>query len=140
MMRISILFAVALLFAGCHRAPLHCRSEYLYPDYLASEHVLTPDPCRNCFYGQQVVVNWSLPGHCVPLELVLHVRYGTREQATFTWPITRARGYRIYRIINDEYWCREGIVSFKAELYQDGVILTDWSHHLWVDIIEIQEE
>ena len=135
---------MALLLFGCHRSPLICRSEYLYPDYLASAHVLTPDPCRECFFGQQIVIRWDVKRHCLSreqsLELVLHVRYGTREQAVFTWPVTRSSGYRIYRLVNDEYWCNEGIVSYKAELYKDGAPIADWEHHLWVDIIEIESD
>jgi len=136
-MRIIFLLAMALFLVGCHRTPLSCRSEYLYPDYLASEQILTPDPSRHCFYGQQVIVYWNLPKWCLPLELKLHVRYGTREQATFSWPITLPQGYRTYRIVNDEYWCKEGIVSYQAELYHEGELLADWSHHLWADIIEL---
>lgn len=131
--------AMVPLFCGCYRAPLVCRSEYLYPDYLASEHVLTPDPCRRCFYGQQIVVKWDVKRSCLPLDLVLHVRYGTRDQATFTWPVAFSQGFRVYRLINDEYWCKEGIISYKAELYKDGVLITDWEHQLWVEIIEIQD-
>ncbi len=136
-MRLLFLSAVALLFVGCHRAPLQCRTEALYPDYLASTNVGTPDPCNACFLGQQVVMQWNVPHPCLPLELVLHVRYGSREDAIFSWPITRSRGHHIYRLINDEYWCREGIVSFKAVLYQDGEPLYDWKHSLWVDLIQI---
>ncbi|MCC5831412.1 MAG: hypothetical protein JJU12_00010 [Chlamydiales bacterium] len=133
----SIGFAMALLLYGCHRSPLHCRSEYLYPDYLASARVLTPDPYRDCFFGQQVVIRWDVGRECLPLTLVLHVRYGTREQATFTWPVDRSSGYRIYRMINEEYWLSDGIISYKAELCKDGEPIADWRHHLWVDLIEI---
>ncbi|MCH9627067.1 MAG: hypothetical protein S4CHLAM2_07010 [Chlamydiales bacterium] len=138
-MRILALCALALLFVGCQRLPLDCRSEYLYPEYLASEQVLTPDPFRLCFYGQQVIVYWNLPGRCHPTELRLHVRYGTREQTTLSWPIDFSKGYRIYRLINEEYWCHEGIVSFKAELYENENLIIDWAHHLWTDIIQLNE-
>lgn len=138
-MRACVLFAVALLLYGCHRAPLHCRTEYLYPDYLASTHVLTPDPCRKCFFGEQIVIKWDIERQCLPVELVLHVRYGNREQETVAWPIANPKGYQIYRLVNDDYWCSEGILSYKAELYKDGLQIADWEHHLWVEIIEIQE-
>lgn len=126
-----------LFLYGCHRAPLVCRSEYIYPDYLASEQILTPDPCRRCFFGQQVIVFWSLPRRFRPDELKLYVRYGTREQATISWPLSMSYGYRIYRLVNDAYWCLEGIVSFKAELYREGECIADWTQHLWTEIINV---
>lgn len=140
-MRILLLvFAMAFLFSGCHRAPLSCRSEYLYPEYLASFHVDTPDPCADCYYGQQVVVYWNLPRDCCPDELKLSLRYGTRALDTVCWPIQSPKGHKIYRIINDTYWCNEGIIAYKAEMYRRGEVVAQWCHHLWADVIELKCE
>ena len=143
MVRNLVLCVMTLLTIGCHRAPFSCRSEYLYPDFLASEQVLTPDPARRCFYGQQVIISWNLNKENIShfskkFELVLHVRYGTRDHAIFAWPVNYSKGYRVYRLINDEYWCKKGIISFKAELYKEGELLYDWHHHLWAEIINIK--
>lgn len=133
-------FPIISLFTGCHHSSLSCRTEYLYPDHLASEKTLTPDPCRLCFYGQQVILHWNLPHCCPPDELVLHVRYGTREQGTFRWSLhANARGYRIYRLVNDDYWSKEGIVSYKAELFCGEELIDAWTHHLWTDVIEVRD-
>jgi len=127
------------VLTGCYRPGLSCRSEYLDPNYLASEQVNTPDPCRVCYYGQQIVVFWNLPRDCLsrPVELLLHVRYGTREVETIKHTITRAYGSWIYRLINQDYWCREGIVSYQAQLCQEGRLIDEWDHHLWAELIEI---
>lgn len=135
-MKQVILLALVALLPACQRPCLTARSEYLYPEHLASNHIGTPDPCRFCYYGQQVIVSWHLAQKCCPDLLQLDVRYGNRCTDTITWPVHLSQGYRIYRLINDEYWCRDGIVSFKATLYRDGEILTSWTHHLWADVIE----
>lgn len=126
--------------AGCHRTPLVCRSEYLYPTYLASKQVKTPDLYYGCFYGQQIVIYWNLPRSAFykPVELILHVRYGNRELDTLTIPLKSSRGYWVYRLVNEEYWCRDGILAFQAQLCRDGELLEQWSHHLWSEIIDIR--
>jgi len=127
---------------SCHHSPLKCRTEYIYPTYLASEQIDTPDPYRLCYYGQQIVVRWKLPydQFVCPLDLIVHVRYGTREVQTLVHSVTTSRGYWTYRLINRDYWCREGIVSYKVELCQDGRLVDQWTHHLWTEILEISQK
>ena len=129
--------AMALLLTGCHRSYLSCRSEYLYPTHLASQKVNTPDPDKGCFYGQQIIVHWDLPKNCLirPVELHLHIRYGNREIEQVSHTLEKGRGWFIHRVVNRDYWCQEGILSFYAELLQDGEVLDDWTHYLWVPII-----
>lgn len=121
-----------------------CRSEYLYPQYLASERVNTPDPFRKCYYGQQVIVRWNLPRSCMvgsePVFLRLQVRYGNREIETLSVPIKKCQGWKIHRLVNQDYWCCNGILAFKAELIRADQILDNWTHYLWTDIIEISSE
>lgn len=124
-----------LLLGGCRQPLLSCRSEYLYPNYLASDRIQTPDPDRLYFYGQQVIVYWNLPHTLVPAELKLEVRYGTRECETHYYPVTVGCGHAIYQITEDAYWCKEGIVAYKATLLYDNEPIADWSHHLWVELI-----
>ena len=140
-MRIFVILAVALLSWGCHRSYLSCRSEYLYPPYLASFQVNTPDPKQACFCGQQIIVSWSLPKHYrnLPLNLRLNIRYGNREIETVSIPIATLSGWSIHRLINEDYWCKGGILSFQAEILQEGEIITQWAHYLWAKIIEIPE-
>lgn len=134
---------MVLLLTGCsHRAPLlRCRSDYLDPNYLASEWAETPDPLRFCFYGQQIVVFWNLPHSCLgaPVELQVQIRDGAREIETLLIPINQSKGSWVYRLVNDAYWQRGGILSFKAELIQNGELLGEWKHSLWSDIIEINQ-
>ncbi len=110
------------------------------PAYLASEQINTPDPCRLCYQGQQLVVHWRLPDTAVqPAELVLQVRYGNHECETITHPITKRRGYWIYRLVNADYWEREGIVTYRATLCRGGTAICTREHHLWTEILTIVE-
>ncbi|NGX60719.1 MAG: hypothetical protein K940chlam9_00187 [Chlamydiae bacterium] len=124
---------------GCSRAPLECRTEYLRPDYLASWQISTPDPCLDCFYGEQIVVRWDLPRRDVEATLLLHLRYGNRETETVMRSLHTPKGYWTYRLVNDPYWCKEGILSYRAEIWQNGELLTDWTHHLYTELIEFSD-
>lgn len=117
---------------------LSCRSEYLYPNYLASDRIQTPDPDRLYFYGQQLIVYWNLPRELLPADLHLTVRYGTRECAELHQHLTRPRGHTLYQLIEDDYWDTGGILSYKALLFHEGELLTDWYHHLWVDCMDLE--
>jgi len=140
-MKKILIFAMALFISACHRLPVTCRSEYLYPDYLASQQINTPDPARDCFLGQKIVVSWNIPKRWLqkPVTLLLHVRYGTREVETFSQILERPSGWWEYTLLNTEYTNKCGIVSFQAELVQQGRILSQWNHFLWVDILEITQ-
>ena len=140
-----VLFLIPSFFLSscCFRPFLTCRSEYLYPSYLASVQVNTPDPDGVCFYGQQIIISWNFPQKCLekPLNLTLSIRYGDRELETISIPMKNKRGNWIYRLINQEYWCKEGILSFQARIQSaDGEIYEEWSHSLWAPLIQISSE
>lgn len=140
---LCVCVVLTLVLGGCQSRYLTCRSEYLYPQYLASERVNTPDPNRECYYGQQLIVHWNIPRSCMGLEpifLRLQVRYGNREIETLNVPIKKRRGWKIHRFVNQDYWCRGGILAFKAELIRADQVLDDWTHYLWTDIIEVSSE
>lgn len=85
-----------------------------------------------------MIVRWDLNDIRAD-ELRLYVRYGTREIEILSAPITRRHDYKIYRLINEDYWCKDGIISYKAELYWKGVCVKEWRHHLWAEVIELNE-
>src|SRR5256885_2185058 len=131
--------AMALLLVGCHRSFLTCRSEYLYPKYLASEQINTPDPCRRCYYGQQIHIYWNLPKKNSNKEAILklHIRYGNRQMETVFAPLSQHSGWQTFRLLNQEYWCKGGILSYKAEILIEGEPIAEWRHFLWAEIINI---
>lgn len=74
-----------------------------------------------------------------PLLLVVEVRYGTREIESFTHRVEGRKGFWTFRLVNKDYWCREGIVAYKVNLCQDGESIDQWTHHLWSEILEISQ-
>ncbi|MBI3900853.1 MAG: hypothetical protein HY324_01725 [Chlamydiia bacterium] len=138
-MHYRILLAITLLFlGGCFR-PLSCRSEYLYPSYLASSRVNTPDPQMGAFVGEQIVIAWHLPRRyrCHPASILLHVRYGDHTLATFEKSLDTEKGWWIYRLLSGEYQCHKGILSFDAQLLCAGEVVDEWRHSLWVPVITL---
>ncbi|MFN0065482.1 MAG: hypothetical protein ACKVOH_04515 [Chlamydiales bacterium] len=134
-------FCLALLSCTSQRHLVNARSEYLYPDYPASVQISTP-PCYDCFVGQQVISYWRLPSR-FSLEnskLLLSVRYGDHAIEHFERALTERSGYWIYRLLNDEYWCRDGILSYSAKVVHNGQVIDQWDHHLWQEVIVIPRE
>jgi len=138
--KVFILFVLVLL-SGCQSSWLSVRSEPLYPSYLASEQVNTPDPWRICFAGQQIVMQWNLPRRpfvcgIEPLRLLLTVRFGDYSIETYSYEVKTPQGYELFPCINQEYWDKGGIIAFKVELFQRDLLLEEWRHHVWAEIID----
>jgi hypothetical protein len=135
-----LLLAMALVLIGCHRPSLICRSEYLYPLYLASVQANTPDPCSDKFCGMQIISKWYLPylDSKKPAQLQLIVRYGNRDIEKFYATVQQPVGWCTFRLMNPIYWEKGGVVSYKASIFQEGIPIADWCHFLWADLIEIK--
>ncbi len=143
MRALGFLFALALLFVGCQRPLVQARSEPLAASYLASEKVDTPDPWRKCYVGQQIIIRWSLPRSQRPLlddyTIVLTTRdaFGCEEKRCFKPP--QLRGFWILDFVNDTYWEKGGIPTYKVELFLNEELIDMWKHHIWVERIVIGE-
>lgn len=138
----SILIAIALTSCCQKNALLRCRSEFLFPTYLASVQVETPDPMQDCFYGQQIILRWNLSKKSFPsssLHLNLEVRYGTRAIETFEKEVCGKKGYAIFRLLNQDYWQSEGVISYRAVLFDEENLIAECRHPLWSELIVIGE-
>ena len=137
--KLLLLLMLGTCLLGCSGRVLKVRSEYLNPEYLSAERVDTPDPCRRCFWGQQVIVQWNLPREllCNENTLVATLRFGNREIEEIEIPLDRRRGCWSYRLLNALYWKKCGILSYKIDLLSNGTLVDCWKHHVWVDLINI---
>lgn len=116
------------------------RSEPLYPEYLASWQLDTPDPCQKNFFGEQIVAFYQYPSSCREKKsLILKIRYKNKEYEELVFPLIKTKGWWIFRLINDEYWKKGGILSYKIELYEKEMLISTWTHHLFVDLIEVRK-
>lgn len=115
-------------------ALLKVRREYLTPSYLASEHIDTPDPHRFAFLGEELLLFWRLPACRGKLHLSLLYHNHERDEVVFN--LTGRAGVTHFRLLNDIYQEKGGVVGFKADLCQDGKILETYCDPLWAEPIQ----
>jgi hypothetical protein len=133
-----------LVCGGCRQYYLSICQEWVDVRYLASSHVLTPDPRQDHPpIGQMLILDWRVPKDIfnrrpeVVLDLILW-DYTTRQVKI---PIKRRMDFATYRLFNEEYERTGGILTYKAQIVtEDGKIYREWKHQLWVNLITIDQE
>lgn len=140
MMRVHLALFLLLICCGCTHDHLNVRNETVDYHYLASTHVNTPDPLREQMYqGQQLIVGWDIPRkylHKDNLHLLMTIRFRNNEQQKITVPMQRAWGTYVFRLLNEDYIQKEGIMTYKVEIYGNGKVLDTWTHQLWAELID----
>ena len=143
MRNLILLAALALLTTACNQGCICVQSEYITYEDLASYVVGTPDPRKECpDTGQRLLVRWDLPNRCyVPGEttLMLTVRFSTGEEEIIDLDLHAHKGRYIYDLLNDDYFDRCGILTYKAEVAVCGEIVSQWFHQIWTDRIVFEE-
>lgn len=136
-----ILFSAALFLQGCFAERLSVHTEYLSIENLASFHVGTPDPELLCpTVGQRLVVTWALPSgyNCYEsLYLDILIRFRSGEEKTITIFLKQRQGTYVYSLLNDEYFEKDGILTYKVNIIGDGDILDEWRHQIWAEKISL---
>lgn len=112
------------------------------PTYLASANVGAPDP-RVPPNGQMILAEWWVPKRILDTcpSLKIEVIYCDFTTCCIERPITTRVGYETLALLNDE--CREkgGFLAYKVEILTgDGEIYADWTHQLWVKLIDLGDE
>ena len=137
------LILALVIFSGCEKYYVTVKREYVDRDQLASTFVGSPDPRQeNPPRGQELTIEWRLPPEAMgqTLQLELSVLYRDYSHATFTYPIDRRRGVVIYSLLNEEYFEKEGLLTYKAEIVDvNRKILKEWKQILWTDLITLEE-
>lgn len=133
-----------LCFASCSRSPLHIQTTYLSKHDLASFIINTPDPALyDPPIGQKLILTWAIPkqyqGH-EDLSILLKIRFHNHESLEKTIKVGSSHGVYVYCLLNDDYCDKKGILTYKAELYQNSCLITQWLHQLWVDPITFKTE
>lgn len=129
-----------VMVVGCSRKNLEVQSTYVTYEDLASYHVGTPDPRKECpDTGQRLLVRWSLPKRCLVPDrstLTLLIRYGDGEERHIVVNLKRPSGCLTYCLLNDDYFCRGGILTYKAYITIEDCIVDEWVHQIWTDKID----
>lgn len=138
------LFILMLLLSGCQRETFVVQTDYLSEENLASYHVGTPDPLLNCPpVGQRMYVKWKIPEPLFCSEnlyIKVVIRFRNREEETVIIDKLDRKGSYIYYLLQENYFQKEGILTYKVMLMSGDTILDQWLHQLWVDRIVILPE
>lgn len=118
---------------------LTVRTDYLSIQNLASYHVGTPDPAlNNPPIGQRLIIEWKVPKIYLDyddLHLVATMRFRNREEFIQKIALLKKSGTHVHCMVNEEYFEKGGILTYKVELFGGGLLLEEWRHQLWVDLI-----
>ena len=137
-MKIIVTFLITLLLTtSCTKRCVKARLEAITPSYRASYRVGTPDPLKACFYGQQIVVSWKVAKTCKNLKLTLSYITGGLKFERVDLTIDDYRGAISYRLVNQDFKCRKGILTYKVELYSEGCLIGCFKPRSWVEWVDI---
>lgn len=132
---------LVILLTGCQREHITAQTSYWNRSQLASYHVETPDPRLNYpMMGQRLLVSWALPQSYFAysdLHLEITIRFGDRSELVKNILLCDRAGEYLYSLIDEEYFNKEGILTYKIDVVGDGVILERWRHQLWVELISV---
>ena len=128
---------------GCSGSYLHVQNDYFTYEDLASKHVGSPDPRKNgLWFGQHLIVQWSVPKECMSkprLRIELTLRYRNREQLIKNLPLKKRRGTYIYKLMNDDFFEKKGILTYQVKILSgESEVLDTWTHKLWTNLLEIE--
>lgn len=138
------LFIFLLIFplVGCNQAALMVQQQKVSQGYLASGNIGSPDP-RNPPNGEMILAEWWVPSSLLLTSpsLRIEIIFKDFSQDCVEFPITRRAGYETYALLNEEFKKTGGFMSYHIEIVtKDGDVYAEWSHQLWVRLIEIPEE
>lgn len=111
--------------------------------YYSSVYAETPDPkVERGEVGQRLIVSWDLPYkqfHKHQWQVRLVVQFGDRTEETFSKEITNFEGDWILKWSGRPFIDKRGIVSYKAELLEDGQVIDTFQHQLWCELIRLED-
>jgi hypothetical protein len=123
---------------------LTVQTDYLTHKDLASYYVNTPDPRQNITaIGQRLIVCWSVPKSYLSYEdlhLEVTIRFRNREEIIEVCHLSRTRGTYVFALLNADYLAKRGILTYKINIVGGGLILEEWRHQIWFDLISINQQ
>jgi hypothetical protein len=136
------LFLSALVLFGCNRAALVVQQQKVSSSYLASGNVGTPDP-RTPPNGEMILAEWWVPkdllARCPTLRI--EVIFKDFSQTCVEFPIRHRVGYETFAVLNNRFKETGGFMAYHIEIItEDGSVYADWTHQLWVRLIDLSEE
>lgn len=130
-----------LALTACANPPLSVFTEYISVETLPSYRIGTPDPRLYCpDFGEKIHITWAIPQEitCLEcLELRLYLRFGNGEDEEFNHTLHARSGTLVFRLLNDAYFEKQGVFTYKIELYVENTLISTWLHQLWAEKITL---
>lgn len=130
-----------LFFGSCNRQFLRVQVDYLSRESLASYHVGTPDHrLKAPPVGQRMIVAWYFPGRYfknneITFKIKLH--FGNHTEEIFCIKPMKNSGFYNYFLLNEDFFTKNGLLSYKVEAYAGSCLIKEWKHQLWVELIQL---
>jgi len=135
---------LALILTSCERYSLSLGQIPVNVSYLASTHVHTPDPRQaHPPVGQKVILKWSVPLSFLQREprIIFYIVYRDYTETTLVYHLTKSNGYYVYSLLNEEFYCKKGILTYRAIIETpDHTVYSECKHQLFVHLIDLKEE
>lgn len=139
----AIWLGIPLFLCACCKGFLTVQTDYITVRDLASYFVNTPDPRQNCpSVGQRLIVSWSLPKYFLcyeNLRLEITIRFKNHEEVLEVIHLSKNRGTYVFTLLNEDYFSKEGILTYKVDLLGKDLVLEEWRHQIWTDLILLQD-
>ncbi len=140
----KILLPLLLILGGCQKYELSVSEQSIDERYLSSTYIGTPDPRKeHPPTGQKLIIDWSIPSDILAQNpcLALHLIYWDYTEETLYYPVYYQRGYQVYSLLDCDYEKKQGIITYKAEIFTDqGDVYREWKHQLWVPLIHLESD
>ncbi|MFY7842866.1 MAG: hypothetical protein ACOVOR_02505 [Rhabdochlamydiaceae bacterium] len=139
----KILYLIVFSFLGCSRYDLHVAHVKLSEKDLSSWHVSSPDPqLSNPSKGERLIIKWKLPAHLLREnpQLIVDILYKDYKKTKYSFTIEQAKGSYVLDLVNHEYITHKGFLSYDIRLANKEKTYADWTHQLWVELINIEED
>lgn len=143
-MRLGYIFFLSTLCVSCSKYYLSVNQQWIDANYLASVNVGSPDPRReNPPLGQMLIIDWRVPQEVIDQqpEILLDLIFWDYTTTTIHIPVDKRMDYTTYKLLNDDYHQKGGILTYKATLVTGkGEVFRQAKHQLWVNLITVDEE
>lgn len=129
-----------LSLSACANPPLSVFTEYISVEAFPSYRIGTPDPRLYCpDFGEKLHITWAIPQDtCLEdLEIRLFLRFGNGDDEQFDYTLLDRSGTLIFPVLNEAYAEKQGVFTYKIELYAENILISTWFHQLWAERITL---
>jgi hypothetical protein len=137
----AVLFAITFLMlsSSCQQKILRMQVDNISRENLASYQVGTPDP--RLIYpsvGQRMIISWYIPKeefNTNDISIKISIVYGNHTKEELWYKPQQACGMYVRALLNEQYFEKCGILTYKSEMYACDQPIKYWKHHLWTELI-----